>query len=272
MTSESSLPRISNLISSSFLVYKNRFGEFVPIIGFYILVGIVNILFALFLTHILKPQTTILEISKSIMNLIAIYLQTYLAAVLTIRIAHKDGQKDNAFFLGWEKSLAFFVLSLIALSSIMFGAFLFIIPGLIIGTFICVSDYVLLLENKNITTSIYKSREYVRSYGWQVFYRFVFVFSPYFFWYILLGVLFPNPFIEITELLTAIFFALYLPFLTIFGYKIYLSLKEIKGEAKETASGKFKFFFWSIASIGTLIIVISYLYSLLSSTGIIPAS
>ncbi|MDD5760876.1 MAG: glycerophosphoryl diester phosphodiesterase membrane domain-containing protein [Candidatus Pacebacteria bacterium] len=110
------------------------------------------------------------------------------------------------------------------------GILLFIIPGIVIGIFLCFSLYICVIENKKGMDALKGSWNLVKGNWWNVFWR-VFllniIFSAIYFLFVA---------ISVYGILPLVFQSLFIPFNIIYMYLVYLDLKKIAENKTQSES------------------------------------
>lgn len=230
------LPSFSTLLTESLSIYTKKFHIFLPIITFYFVLS----LFDSFITT---------QVYLRFLIIISFYLTTFLTSRIILIAANKLDPTPTSILQGWEKNLPFFIVTILVTYAAVSGIFFLLIPGILISVMTSFADYTLLLEGKNINESIYTSRNLTRGYFWQIFGRITIILFPSLL-FILLALWLQHSFPIFSSIFVALTSSLYLPLVTIFCYQLYSQVKAIKGPVPGTASKKFKFFFWFLATLG----------------------
>ncbi len=166
--------------------------------------------------------------------------------------------------------LSFLWLNLLAIFIIIGSSFFFVIPGMIIGIWFSLANFVFLDENLRGMNALLKSREYVRGYFFKVFWYGLFLsillsLISYIYNLInLIFMLFLNSKL-ISLIINVIFVSLLTPFVVTYIFLIYGYLKVLKNDLEFTPTFQQKALFISIGVIGYLFLLyFIYKYIVLS--------
>ncbi len=226
---------MEELFKETFSVFKDNLKIFIPISSIIVIILVVStlifgILFAAIavLSILYEGNVTIFIVLISL-SLIIIFLSTYswVYASLVSAIKNLEGEEVIAKSLkeGFSLILLFSILFVFYGILVSIGFAFLILPGVFFYTWYFFFPYFLVfeeLEEDNFLTSIFnplsRSKRLVGGYFMPVFAR-LFVF-----WLVSLvvGILF-----SIIPLGILLFYMVYLPFKTIFGYLLYKDLKRI---------------------------------------------
>jgi len=183
---------------------------------------------------------------------IIIYVRAYAAQFLLVEDLSQTVDWDN--LRNWYRRAAPYFWTVVAISLVygllaLIGLVLLIIPGIIFGVYYCFAIYAALFENHKFEGSFGRSRELVRGYWWAVFGRFLAGGALVYIAYVIIGglyagliwlIAFALHFQSSKDLFTLMYNLLSVfvglavgPLSVIYTYKIYQSLKEIKGASAE---------------------------------------
>lgn len=130
------------------------------------------------------------------------------------------------------------------------GFFLLFIPGLVLMTWFLFSQYVLAVEDVGGMAALFKSREYVRGYFWNVLLRLVVL------WVIALLLTLILGWIPIIGNLLSLFL---FPYTLIYQYLLYCDLRDVKGgDVSFAYSGKDTALWLGIPALGYLVIPLAF--------------
>ncbi len=241
VSTDKKMDSISDLLKSTFDLYKKNVWRLVAIVALPILFIILAML-AIILGTMFLP------------SMIAISVMVFLAGVLIIisvwsksalLFAIKNINEKMSFKQVFERSQKFiwpyFVISVLVGFIILGGLTFLFIPAVILGVMVMFSNFVLIDQNHKDIDALSKSREYIRGYWWQVFARMVVVF--------LIFMIIST--IPLIGNIVSIFFAT--PFIMIYVFKMYENLKEIKSTEVVTDNKDTKDMMVLIAVIGIFI-------------------
>lgn len=241
VSTDKKMDSISDLLKSTFDLYKKNVWRLVAIVALPILFIILAML-AIILGTMFLP------------SMIAISVMVFLAGVLIIisvwsksalLFAIKNINEKMSFKQVFERSQKFiwpyFVISVLVGFIILGGLTFLFIPAVILGVMVMFSNFVLIDQNHKDIDALAKSREYIRGYWWQVFARMVVVF--------LIFMIIST--IPLIGNIVSIFFAT--PFIMIYVFKMYENLKEIKSTEVVTDNKDTKDMMVLIAVIGIFI-------------------
>lgn len=241
VSTDKKMDSISDLLKSTFDLYKKNVWRLVAIVA-------LPILFILLTMLVVTLGTMMLP------SVVAISVVVFLAGMLLIVsvwsktalvFAIKNINEKMSFRQVFERSQKFvwhyFVISILIAFIILGGLTFLFIPAIILGVMVMFSNFVLIDQNHKDIDALSKSREYVRGYWWQVFARMVVVF--------LIFMIIST--IPLIGNIISVFFAT--PFIMIYVFKMYENLKEIKSTENVTDNKDTKDMMILIAVIGIFI-------------------
>lgn len=228
------MDKIGELLSKTFQIYKERIGVFLGIavisflasllfvpffllliffglsfIVFYKSLGIVLLLFIILITIVLGVAVFLVNLWASIALLYAVKERD-----------QKIGIKES-FAKAWHKILSYWWISILVGFITMLGFFLLIIPGIIFSIWFSLVAYILISEEKKGMKALARSKQLIKGYWFNVFWRFLVLGFIVFLFTFITGFI---PFIRNIIYIVAI------PFSMTFGFLIYENLKQLKGE------------------------------------------
>lgn len=262
----------TDLLKEAWGIYKARFLTFagiilVPFVGIIILmIASATILIGsgFFRTYI-PERSFISGISPLLIIIFIIFFITIILLQLcgqaAILFAIKDSEENigvkESYKRGWRKIGSIFWVGLLSGIIVMGGYLLFIIPGIIFAVWFSLALYIVIAEGLGGMNAILKSKEYVRGYWWEVFWRFIFI------GLVIFGI---NIIVMLMGLVIPVLPNLLMIFVTpltiIYSFLVYKNLKaikEAKGEIKsEFSSGeKIKFI---LAGLAGIILVFGFIF------------
>jgi len=230
-----SLPGISDLLSRTWQIYKERIWVFVGIMILPVIIGIVVALifgglFVLQIKQFFEPGLILLPI-LIVLVLIAIIIILWSRVALLFAIKErieKIGIRES-FVKSWPKIISYLWISILVGFVTIIGFLLFIIPGIIFSIWFSLAAYVLVAENLTGTKALSRSKQLVSGYWWKIFWRFLIVgiialiiSLVISFIRELIGI--PRE-IDISSIIIALFFT---PFAATYTFLIYEDLRKIK--------------------------------------------
>ena len=303
------LRSIGQLFKDSFSLLKSNFLRLFTIIGVAILFNIfIGILAGLTISTLII--STSVDVYVGIIFITFLYVLFLIIFNISVEIAiiyaihNKNVRISECFTFAFKKVLSYlgfnmtqgFLIILIPLLlfipltlffiqffnlgivvtiySLAIFALFFFIPVFVFYIWFIIARYIFILDNNGIFTSISKSREYIRGYGWKTFWRFVPIFIMYIIPYLIMfGLMFfGNTDVSLykNSLLTMnLIFSLYGIFVMIFSliylYLIYSDFQKIKPELKISSTKKYKigFIIAVIFIFIDIVFIISWLPSIL---------
>lgn len=206
----------------------------------------------------------IIQFLGLIIPLIIIQIWGQAAMLFAIKDSAENISAIEAYKRSWRKIGSLFWVGLLS-GIIIFGGFMFFaIPGIIFAVWFSLASYIVVSENIGGMNAMFKSREYIRGKGWEVFGLLLVIFLIWVGIYVgvqfgtgILSAVFTAIGLGIVALILSfvigVAFALFTPFMTVYSYLIYSHLREIKGDvAFEATTGK-KIGYLAIGIIGILI-------------------
>jgi len=259
------------LLKQSWKIYKARFWT---LIGITIIPVAIPFLFGALVVVVLKMMGSSADNFMTILPLILIGLIAVLAAlvlqfwgqvaslyVIKGGLEEKVGVKE-AFRRAWPKIASYWWVGFLGGLVTMGGFFLFIVPGFLFAVWYGQSLFILINEDIKGMNALIKSKAYTQGHWWGIIGRGLVMML------IICGIAFvamlPAALISailgtevISDLFSNIIQLFVTPFALVYGFSVYKSLKEAKGEFEFKPTGKG----WLIAAavLGGLIIPISIL-------------
>ncbi len=233
------------MLSEAWGLYKNHWKVLLATAAILGLVGLIFEIAGLIILDVAGPPVVFNAL------LITGFLVTFLLGVWTTlaMLFALDGQADGllqALGKGGRYILSGLWIVLLASLIILGGYMLFIFPGVVLGVILSLSLMVLVSEKSRGFLALFKSMEYIRGFGIEVFGRFLFlglvgliitlvinlpVLVIDFYYLIIQGHEYLPLWVEIlSEIIGAIALILIIPLTISYGYLIYKHLRESKGE------------------------------------------
>ena len=219
------LPPPLALLKNSFSFYKSKLGLIISIAIIPLIVEIVGAL----ANQASEGVGTLLGIIGGIL-----FLFSYLA-VLNV-VAETPQNFSDAYRNSVRILFPAAWIMILSTLTVVGGGFLFIIPGIFLSTALCLSMYILVVENKRGMSALVSSWNYVKGYWWAVFGRAVvlaiLIFIATLILTLITGGNLSNK--EDQSVLTTIVLLLFntllfTPVSMVYSVKIYQALKQIKG-------------------------------------------
>lgn len=171
-------------------------------------------------------------------------------------IAIKDSEEGigikESYQRGWHKIGSVFWVTLLSGIIVMGGYSLFVIPGIIFAIWFGLAVYIVIAEGSGGMDAILKSKEYVKGYWWEVFWRFIFIGLVVF--GINIAVMLLGMVIPVLPNLLMIFVT---PLTVIYSFLVYKNLKAIKeskGEVRSEFSGREKIKYILAGLLGIILV------------------
>ncbi len=255
-----SLPEVGELLRESFQIFKNRIWVFLLLMLIILLVPFLFILpFAIFFfslglvqdripDFLFIPLTVFGILMAVIAFLVMVVINLWAGLSLLYAIKERDqkiGIKES-LAKGWPKIISYLWISILAGFITIGGYLLLIVPGIILAIWFSLAAFVLVSEGLKGMNALFRSKQLIKGFWWQVFWRFLVLNIIIFLIGLIVGFI---PFVGRFIILFTV------PFSMIFGFLIYENLKKLKGEALfESPRTKTKIAFILIGVIGFLLI------------------
>lgn len=192
-----------------------------------------------------------------IIPIIILQLWSQAALLFAIKDSEENIGVKESYRRGWKKIGSIFWVGLLSGIIVVGGYLLFVVPGIIFAVWFSLALYIVIAEGLGGMNAILKSKEYVRGYWWEVFWRFIFI------GLVIIGI---NIAVMLLGLVIPVLPNLLMIFLTpltvIYTFLVYKNLKaikEAKGEVKsEFSSGeKIKYI---LAGLAGIILVFGFIF------------
>jgi len=234
------MKNFTTLVKESFWVYKQKI---IPILLILLISGVVMIILGVSLGgsmmfSVLKLKgATATETAKALFfsplvigMFSAIALWTIFIGLTFIILTVKPvGTKLKEIFQeAWKKFGQYLWLVILVGFFVVLSTLFFVIPGIIVGTYLTLYSYIFIVEGKRGMEALKHSWKLVEGNWWKVFGRLFVIGIVFNIIYTLLS--------SINDLLGIVFQLFYLPFGIIFLYLIYLELKKSKEIQVQTQS------------------------------------
>jgi len=155
------------------------------------------------------------------MFLIMVLSIIFIGLTFIILIVKPVGTKLKEIFQeAWKKFGQYLWLVILASIFVVLSTLFFIIPGIIVGTYLTLYSYIFIVEGKRGMEALKHSWKLVEGNWWKVFGRLFLLGIVFNIIYTLLS--------SVNNLLGTVFQLFYMPFSIIFLYLIYLELKKSK--------------------------------------------
>ena len=247
-----SLPGASQLLKETFKIYRSRFWVFVGIMIIPFLFSLPFFGLAAILRFLEVPWLWLILVISGVLVLTVVSLWASVSLLHAVKEREEKIGIKESFAKGWHKILSYWWVSILVGLITTGGFLLFIIPGIIFSIWFSLALYVLVSEELKGMNALFRSKQLIKGYWREVFWRFLAV-------GIIVAVIigpitivagkFNIPFV------TQIIGALMAPFTMTFGFLIYEGLKELKREVVfEPPKRKTKIGFILIGVIGILLI------------------
>jgi len=262
------LPGVNALLSEAWHLYKSRYKTFlgITVLSFFLTIfsfvifGIGVSIASFLVKHIVGEAVAFLVglALFVVLFLIALIVQFWSQTALIYAI--KDSKENigikESYKRGWNKIRPFFWTSMLTGFITSAGFVFFIIPSIIFSVWFSFAAFIVVAESLNGMNALLKSREYIREYWWNVFWRFFFAILPLVTVFLFLGIIgavfgnkiFSDILINIVSLLLA-------PLYTVYSFLIYKHLKIIKGDFEFSPSQKSKNFFVIVGVLGNFLLI-----------------
>ncbi|HHD92241.1 MAG TPA: hypothetical protein ENL06_01275, partial [Candidatus Portnoybacteria bacterium] len=222
------LPSAWDLLEESWQVFVDRWETFVGLVAimfsFPILIILIPIVFKKYYPDI--GLTVLAFISP--LFLLLLLLSSWSLISLVCASANPNLEIKESLKQGWRKLISYWwILSLQGII-IAGGYLLFIVPGIIFYVWFSLASYVFVVEDIRGMDALLKSKEYIKGYWGNVFWRILFLATVAY----LIDLLINLPFLIIKQLplnlLPALVNLIIIPVSIIYIYQIYSHLREIK--------------------------------------------
>jgi hypothetical protein len=166
-----SLKSPGTLLKESYSLYREHFALLVSIAIVPALVSVVALLLGESAPMVLSSEgSTPLGIT---LGLASFLLSVCTTIALTLTIAHRA--EISTFSRAYQYALPFYVpyliVTIISGLAVVLGLFAFVIPGVIIGVWLCFTQFTTILEGKKGLEALVASKELVRGLWFDVFMR-----------------------------------------------------------------------------------------------------
>lgn len=226
----SALPRIGDLLKRTWQIYKGRFGTFLGIMIFPLIVSFLVIflgtlpkIFGLAVLHYL-----FLIISFIVAIIVSFWAQVSLLFAIKDR-EEKIGIKES-LRRGWHRIVSFIWISILIGFINMGGSLLFIIPGIIFAIWFSFATFVLISEDFRGMNALFRSKQWVSGNWGKVFWRFLVIGIILLIIYFCIA--FPATFLvseNLSNIISSIVSLFLTPFAITYSFLIYEDLRKLKG-------------------------------------------
>ena len=196
--------------------------------------------------------------------MITVQFWSQIALIYAIKDSEEGIGIKESYRRGWCKIKPFIWVSVLSSLIIFSGFILFYIPGIIFSIWFSFAVFIVVAEDLKGMDAILKSREYIRNYWWQVFWRGLFlavvmvgVIVVVFIFSILIKLV--SSFLigelaikDVLNLIINFASVTIVPFITIYSFLIYDNLRKIKGDFEFKPSAKAKKSFVALVVLGIL--------------------
>lgn len=250
------LPSAWDLLEESWQVFVDRWETFVGLVAimfsFPILIILIPIVFKKYYPDI--GLTVLAFISP--LFLLLLLLSSWSLISLVCASANPNLEIKESLKQGWRKLISYWwILSLQGII-IAGGYLLFIVPGIIFYVWFSLASYVFVVEDIRGMDALLKSKEYIKGYWGNVFWRILFLATVAY----LIDLLINLPFLIIKQLplnlLPALVNLIIIPVSIIYIYQIYSHLREIKKDLVFIPNSREKFTFVTIGIFGIIISIL----------------
>lgn len=235
----SELPKARQILSESWIIYKNRFKTLIAIIliptACYLVLLFLAAIISVTAAAVLKQSSpnVIIWVVAGILGLIALIFLIYV--YIWSAVAQLYAIKDQAESIGWKEAFKrsrpkitpFFSTNLLSGLAVLGGLILFIIPGIIFGLWFCQAPYVVVEEGLTNTAALKRSKYYVKGRIGQIFGKLFYVGIITLGLYIGLAIILSlfGALIGIKygylSWISNIFSLIWTPLITVYGYQVY---------------------------------------------------
>ncbi len=263
VVSTSTLIGTGELYRRSWNIYRSRFWVLMGIsISPFLIAFILGLLSVFFV-----PSGAISFIIRVISFLFFVgVLWSYVSLLYAVKDSDSSIGIIESFRMGWKKLLSYWWIMILEGIIIMGGVVLLIIPSVIFFVWFFLSAFVLVSEETKGLDALMKSKEYVRGRWWGVFGRVLVLFIPIIIFAFVVSVVlkiigYSFDSIENNIAMQIIDFFI-LPFYLVYGFSLYKSLKEVRGEfVFDPKKGRGKFI--AVGILGGILIPIAILSSVI---------
>ncbi|TSA57921.1 hypothetical protein D4R42_00685 [bacterium] len=226
------MKNFTTLIKESFEIYKQKI---TPILLILLISGVVMTILGVSLGgsmmfSVLKlKDTAAIETVKAlfssplvigIFSVIVLWI-IFIGLTFIILTVKPVGTKLKEIFQeAWKKFGQYLWLVILVSIFVTLSTLFFIIPGIIVGTYLTFYSYIFITEGKKGMEALKHSWKLVEGNWWKVFGRLFLLGIVFNIIYVLLS--------SVHDLLSSVFQLFYMPFIVIFSYLIYLELKKSK--------------------------------------------
>ena len=226
------MKNFTSLIKESFEIYKQKI---TPILLILLISGVVITILGVTLggsmmfSVLQLKETAATEIAEALffsplvigMFLVIVLWIIFIGLTFIILVVKPAGTKLKEIFQeAWRKFGQYFWLVILASIFVVLSTLFFIIPGIIVGTYLTFYSYVFVVEGEKGMNALKRSWNLVKGNWLKVFGRLFLLGIVFNIIYILLS--------SVHDLLGSVFQFFYMPFSIIFLYLIYLELKKSK--------------------------------------------
>ncbi len=272
-----SLPKPTALLSEAWKLYKSRFKTFLgvvilPVLFVLLVFKIYEMLFEYY--YDISVGSRIVFLLVLILGMAFVQFWSQIALIFAIKDDEDIGIKES-YRRGWRKIGSFVWVSILTMFIVIGSGVFFVILGIIFAVWFAFTFFIVAGEDLKGMDAVLKSREYVRGYWWQVFWRFLFLYV------IMVGgmlvvfgvgllakfvvslVMFPaeesmlGKFIaSLTSLASNFVFSAVIPLAMSYLFVTYRHLKKVKSGLELKPSAKEKKLFIAVGALGGLVMVL----------------
>lgn len=171
-----------------------------------------------------------------------------LAAMFAFKDADQRIGVIESYRRSWRVLLSYWWIMILTGIIMTSGFLLFIIPGILFAVWFSFAGFILICEKEKGLRALFKSKEYVRGYWWNILWNFIFIGLVYLLVYIGLWAISLLPLPEIIFAIIDFILQLFYPMLAAAcTYILYKNLRTIKGEVTVAVTGRKKAWFSVIA-------------------------
>lgn len=171
------LPSATSLFQKAWDVYVGNLTTILGVIGLPVVVVLGTGVVLGGVVFLTLPNVTVITTAFVVFVLMAVVAQSWgmLALLYAIKERGTGVGVIDLYRKSWPKILSYWWIALLAGFAFLGSVILFIIPGIIVSTWLVFSVYIFVAEDVKGVDALARSRAYVKGYWWRVFGHTIFI-------------------------------------------------------------------------------------------------
>jgi len=166
------------LLKEAWGIYKARFKTFIGIVLIPMIMAIIFVGIAIagaLGRQFFNSLTMFIFLIPLFLAMVIFQYWSQTSLIFAVKDIEENIGIKESYRRGWHKIRSIFWVGLLSGIIVMGGYLLLFIPGLIFGIWFSLALYIVIAEGTGGMNAILKSKEYVKGYWWEVFWRFLFL-------------------------------------------------------------------------------------------------